>query len=236
MTSVVASRLLHTHDVLAQNSDLCTRAQCSRLRLAAPVVKISFAYTRTRLLDHLLCGRGSRRELLRSKNCPTDFPSPRRNICQVWRNVSSCVRVGIRQIWHKMLEFCGWSTRCGYATRIQPTALRTKRSYSSQRSYSSHMRAMCVCARVCEMYQARLLELKKEREEEGERRESALRSAVEAQVKEKLAEVAQAFECACCFETLGQGSVAFTPCGRSSAPSAASPWRGGWSCLAPLAT
>ena len=69
--------------------------------------------------------------------------------------------------------------------------------------------------RVCEMYQARLVEVKKEHEEEGERRESAMRSAVEAKVKEKLAEVAQAFECACCFETLGEGSVAFSPCGHT---------------------
>ena len=69
--------------------------------------------------------------------------------------------------------------------------------------------------RACEMYQARLVEVKKEHEEERERRESATRSAVEARVKEKLAKVAQAFECACCFQTLGGRSVAFKPCGHT---------------------
>ena len=63
--------------------------------------------------------------------------------------------------------------------------------------------------------QARLVEVKKEREEEGERRQSTMRSTIDAKVKEKVAQVAQAFECACCFETLGEGSVAFLPCGHT---------------------
>ena len=69
--------------------------------------------------------------------------------------------------------------------------------------------------RVCEMYQDRLVEVKKEHEEEGERRQSAMRSAVDAKVRDKLAEVAQAFECACCFEIFGERSVALTPCGHT---------------------
>ena len=32
-----------------------------------------------------------------------------------------------------------------------------------------------------------------------------MKSTVDAKVKEKVAQVAQAFECACCFETLGEG-------------------------------
>ena len=43
--------------------------------------------------------------------------------------------------------------------------------------------------RVCEMYQARLVEVKKEREEEGERRQSTMRSTIDAKVKEKVAQV-----------------------------------------------
>ena len=65
--------------------------------------------------------------------------------------------------------------------------------------------------RVCEMYQARLVKVKKEHE----RRESAMKNTVDEKMKEKLAEVAQAFECACCFETLGERSLAFKPCGHA---------------------
>jgi hypothetical protein len=36
-----------------------------------------------------------------------------------------------------------------------------------------------------------------------------------AEVKEKVAQVSQVFEHACCFQTLGEGSVAFTPCGHT---------------------
>ena len=60
---------------------------------------------------------------------------------------------------------------------------------------------------VCEMYQTRLVEVKKERTEGEERRQSAMKSVIEFKEKEKLAEVAEAFECACCFETLGERSV-----------------------------
>ena len=64
------------------------------------------------------------------------------------------------------------------------------------------------------MYQARLVEVK-EHEKEGERRESAMKNTVDEKMKEKLAEVAQGFACACCFETLGERSLAFKPCGHA---------------------
>jgi hypothetical protein len=94
----------------------------------------------------------------------------------------------------------------------EPPAKRVRREQDARKS-------------LCQVYQARLVEVKKEHKEEGERRQSAMKSAVDATVKEKLAEVAQAFECACCFEIFGERSVAFAPCGhtycnRASCPSA----------------
>ena len=51
--------------------------------------------------------------------------------------------------------------------------------------------------------------------EEGARRQAALKSEVDAKVREALERVARAMECACCFETLGEGSVALLPCGHT---------------------
>ena len=70
-------------------------------------------------------------------------------------------------------------------------------------------------ARVSDMYKERLMEVKKEQSEEGERRRAALKGEVDAEVRKALTEVAQAMECACCFETLGEGSVALLPCGHT---------------------
>jgi hypothetical protein len=55
-------------------------------------------------------------------------------------------------------------------------------------------------ARVCGMYAARLVAVKQEQVEEGARRQAALKSEVDAKVKEALARVARAMECACCRE------------------------------------
>ena len=84
----------------------------------------------------------------------------------------------------------------------EPPAKRVRREQDARR-------------RVCQMYQTRLVEVKKEHKEGEERRQSAMKSAIDTKVKEKLAEVAEAFECACCFETLGERSVAFLPCGHT---------------------
>ena len=70
-------------------------------------------------------------------------------------------------------------------------------------------------ARVCGMYAARLVAVKQEQVEEGARRQAALKSEVDAKVREALARVARAMECACCLETLGEGSVALLPCGHT---------------------
>ena len=70
-------------------------------------------------------------------------------------------------------------------------------------------------ARVSKMYMDRLVQVKKEQVEEGARRQAALKSEVDAEVREALTRVARAMECACCFETLGEGSVALLPCGHT---------------------
>jgi hypothetical protein len=83
-------------------------------------------------------------------------------------------------------------------------------------------------ARVCGMYAARLVAVKKEAVEAEERRESMMKSAVEAKVQDAVREamdrVAEAMECALCFETLGSGSVALscghTYCNRAGCESA----------------
>ena len=70
-------------------------------------------------------------------------------------------------------------------------------------------------ARVTEALQARLVEVKKEKEEEGEARCSELRVSVDAKVREALAQVAEAIECACCFEPLAPGSAVAFNCGHT---------------------
>ena len=68
---------------------------------------------------------------------------------------------------------------------------------------------------MSKMYEERLAEVKSEQVEEGERRRAALKGEVDAKVREARTQVAEAMECACCFETLGEGSVALLPCGHT---------------------
>ena len=94
---------------------------------------------------------------------------------------------------------------------IEPPAERVRREQDAR-------------ARVSEMYQQQLVEVKKEAAAQEERQASALRSVVDAKVREALEQVAEAMECACCLETLGARSVAFTCghtyCNRASCASA----------------
>jgi len=112
----------------------------------------------------------------------------------------AALRLQVRGL--EVYDVDAWGSRVEERSDVEPPAERVRREQD-------------VRMRECEMYQARLVEVKKEHEQEGERRQSATRSAVEAKVKEKLAEVARTFECVCCFETLGEGSVAFSPCGHT---------------------
>ena len=73
--------------------------------------------------------------------------------------------------------------------------------------------------RVIEVLQERLVEAKKELVEERAARHSELRASVDetvkAAVKEALAQVADALECACCFERLAPGAAVALECGHT---------------------
>jgi DNA uptake protein ComE-like DNA-binding protein len=77
--------------------------------------------------------------------------------------------------------------------------------------------------RVIEVLLERLVEVKKELVEESVARHSELRAsvdewvkaAVQAAVKKALAQVADALECACCFERLAPGAAVALECGHT---------------------
>jgi hypothetical protein len=74
-------------------------------------------------------------------------------------------------------------------------------------------------ARVVGALQERLVAVKKEQVEERATRHSELRASVDAKVKaavkEALAQVADALECACCFEPLAPGTAVALECGHT---------------------
>ena len=74
-------------------------------------------------------------------------------------------------------------------------------------------------ARVVGALQERLVAVKKEQVEERAMRRSELRASVDAKVKaavkEALAQVADALECACCFEPLAPGAAVALECGHT---------------------
>ena len=73
--------------------------------------------------------------------------------------------------------------------------------------------------RVVGALQERLLVVKNEQLEERASRHSELRASVDAKVKaavkEALAQVADALECACCFEPLAPGAAVALGCGHT---------------------
>ncbi len=74
-------------------------------------------------------------------------------------------------------------------------------------------------ARVVGALQERLVAVKREQVEERATRHSELRASVDAKVKaavkEALAQVAHALECACCFQPLAHGAAVALDCGHT---------------------